>query len=105
MSFSLRIEIGGAGATEAAAALAERLDALGYASVFVRAALTVDVEAPGPLEPLRFEVHPNDPPEFAAEKMLDALAAQGLVRLEAPGLSPEDEAAIQARLRKLGYIE
>jgi hypothetical protein len=105
MSFSLCIEIGGARAVEAAAALADRLDALGYANVREHAALTVDVGAPGPLEPLRFDAHPNDPPEFAAEKMLDALAAQRLVRLEAPELSPEDEAALQARLRKLGYME
>lgn len=51
------------------------------------------------------EIDLNDTPDFAAEKILDALAGAGLVSLETGGYSPEEEEQIRRRLASLGYIE
>lgn len=50
-------------------------------------------------------VAPQDSPAFAAEKILDTLAAEGLVSLESAALSPEEEHLVRERLAALGYIE
>ena len=51
------------------------------------------------------ELDPNDTPEFAAEKVLDVLAEEGLVALELDDYSPEEEEQVRQRLSDLGYIE
>jgi hypothetical protein len=56
-------------------------------------------------EVLEAEVDEHDTPEFAAEKILDALAEEGLVTLETGDYSPEEEEEIRKRLADLGYIE
>ncbi len=56
-------------------------------------------------EVIRAEVDAHDTPDFAAEKILDELAATGAVTLEAVDYSPEEEEAIRKRLADLGYIE
>ncbi len=47
----------------------------------------------------------HDTPEFAVEKIVDALAELDLVRLDAGALSPDEEEQIRARLQGLGYLE
>lgn len=47
----------------------------------------------------------HDTPSFAAEKIIDELAARGLVHLDDGGLSPEEERQIRERLQALGYLE
>lgn len=47
----------------------------------------------------------HDTPDFAAEKILDALADAGLVNLGSGGYAPEQEERIKQRLADLGYIE
>jgi hypothetical protein len=54
---------------------------------------------------LEVELDPNDTPDFAAEKVLDTLAGEGIVDLEASDYSPEEEEEIKKRLSDLGYIE
>ncbi len=54
---------------------------------------------------LAFTIDAHDTPEFAAEKILDDLAAEGLVSLEAHTATPEEEELIRKRLSDLGYIE
>ncbi len=98
----LRIE--GACADEAAAAVAERLNECEQ-QVAVRGT-EVSFCAPSACsDDLHFEIDPNDPPRFAAEKILDALAGKGLIDLKDDWMSPEEEAAIRDRLKRLGYIE
>ena len=50
-------------------------------------------------------VSPHDTPDFAAEKILDLLAGQGVVSLESEGYTPEEEEEIRQRLADLGYID
>ncbi len=47
----------------------------------------------------------HDTPEFAAEKILDGLAEEGIIQLEDADYSPEEEEQIRKRLADLGYIE
>jgi hypothetical protein len=47
----------------------------------------------------------NDTPDFAAEKVLDELAASGVIAMESSDYSPEEEEQIRKRLADLGYIE
>ena len=54
---------------------------------------------------LEIEVDAHDTPDFAAEKILDELAAAGVIALESTGYSPEEEELIRKRLADLGYIE
>ena len=46
-----------------------------------------------------------DTPDFAAEKVLDLLAAKGWVALDTGGYTPEEEERIRRRLADLGYVE
>ncbi len=56
--------------------------------------------------PLLFEIGSNDPPDFAADKALDALEEAGVVQLDGEcGMTPEEEAQMRDRLKRLGYIE
>jgi hypothetical protein len=50
-------------------------------------------------------VSAHDSPDFAAEKILDALAGRGWIQLCEERLTPVEERAIRARLIDLGYIE
>ena len=54
---------------------------------------------------LNIEVDANDTPDFAAEKVLDELAAAGVIVMESSDYSPEEEERIRKRLADLGYIE
>ena len=57
-------------------------------------------------ESLDIEVDANDTPDFAAEKVLDALAAAGVIAPETLlACSAEEEKQIRERLAALGYIE
>lgn len=56
-------------------------------------------------ERLDIEIDENDTPDFAAEKILDDLAATGVITLDETGYSPEEEERIRERLASLGYIE
>jgi len=51
------------------------------------------------------EIDANDTPDFAAEKILDALAEADVITLDAGDYSPEEEEQIRRRLASLGYIE
>lgn len=50
-------------------------------------------------------IDPKDTPDFAAEKILDALAGSGVVTLALHEYSAEDEEIVRRRLAELGYIE
>lgn len=54
---------------------------------------------------LDVEVAAHDTPDFAAEKIIDDLAAAGAVALASVDYSPEEEEQIKNRLSRLGYIE
>jgi hypothetical protein len=54
---------------------------------------------------LAVEVESHDTPEFAAEKVVDELAAAGIVVSDVVQYSPADEEQIRKRLADLGYIE
>ncbi len=56
-------------------------------------------------ECIEAEILEHDTPDFAAEKIVDALAEEGIVRLEGVDYSPEEEEEIRKRLADLGYIE
>jgi len=56
-------------------------------------------------EHVNIEVDANDTPDFAAEKILDELAAAKVIVLESYDYSPEEEEQIRKRLADLGYIE
>jgi hypothetical protein len=56
-------------------------------------------------EVLSVEIDANDTADFAAEKILDALAEADVVTLDAGDYSPEEEEQIRRRLASLGYIE
>ncbi len=54
---------------------------------------------------LSAQVGEFDTPDFAAEKVLDLLAAKGWVALDTGGYTPEEEERIRRRLADLGYVE
>lgn len=56
-------------------------------------------------ESVEAEVDEHDTPDFAAEKILDALAEAGFLELESADYTPEEEEEIRKRLADLGYIE
>ena len=56
-------------------------------------------------ECVNIDVDANDTPDFAAEKILDELAAAKVIALESSEYSPEEEEQIRKRLADLGYIE
>jgi len=54
---------------------------------------------------LTVEVDANDTPDFAADKVLDELAAAGAIAVQPSDYSPEEEERIRKRLSDLGYVE
>ena len=96
------IRIAGVQAAETAAILSNRLTGLGLSNTVRGVEITLD--APGE-PPLEFTLLPQDPPAFAAEKILDELDAEGIVQVAPDTPSQEEDAEIQDRLRRLGYIE
>lgn len=54
---------------------------------------------------LAFAVSPHDSADFAADKILDALADRGWIRLSVESLTTAEEAVLRDRLIDLGYIE
>lgn len=95
-----RLEITGAGAAEAWAALSERL-----AGMPGGAAVELVTDSAGTVPDLRYEMDDFDTPGFAADKMVDLLAELGAVAPENGALSAGDEEAIRRRLTDLGYLE
>ena len=73
----------------------------GFHGVWVRLG---DAES-GSAASITVAVSPHDTPDFAAEKILDLLADQGVVSLESEGYTPEEEEEIRQRLADLGYID
>lgn len=107
MNTGLVIHIEGARGPETAAALARRLEEHHGEAVVAGATVTFRscLKPASRGAALTFHIDPHDPPEFAAEKILDLLAEQGQVALAAPGVSTEEEARLEQRLRQLGYLE
>ncbi|HOE65913.1 MAG TPA: hypothetical protein PLO62_05255 [Candidatus Hydrogenedentes bacterium] len=62
-------------------------------------------DVPGDRTKIAAETDANDTPDFAAEKVLDMLAATGLIAIDLHDYSPEEEERIRERLANLGYIE
>ncbi|HUW60356.1 MAG TPA: hypothetical protein VMZ06_05050 [Candidatus Bathyarchaeia archaeon] len=56
-------------------------------------------------ENLAVELDAHDTPDFAAEKVIDILAENGVISLPAADYTPEEEEKIRRRLQDLGYIE
>jgi hypothetical protein len=56
-------------------------------------------------ESVEVEIDVHDTPEFAAEKILDGLAEEGVVSMESSDYTQEEEEEIRKRLADLGYIE
>jgi hypothetical protein len=54
---------------------------------------------------LEEDISPHDTPEFAVEKILDLLEEAGIADLDSAGLSGEDEARMEDRLKRLGYLD
>ena len=130
MDKGISVHLSGAGVAETAKALGVRLVELGYGveqidadavrklggpagaafachllarNGVVAVCSCPDVTPEG--ETLSVEIDANDTPDFAAEKILDALADAGVITLEAGDYSPEEEEQIRRRLASLGYIE
>ncbi len=97
------IRLIGAKATETASILCRRLVELGHA---VKAYGTeVVFEGTSAAKALEVTLLPQDSPAFAAEKILDTLETEGLIRISPEIPSSEEDTEIQDRLRHLGYIE
>lgn len=105
MSTRAHLSVAGPHAGEVAARLAARLTDLDCVVERTGAALTIEtpLDVPPPPAPRVFKTEAHDSAEFAAEKIIDALAAEGLIRLD--GMSEVEEAELENRLRRLGYIE
>lgn len=97
----------GCQANAAAAVLTKRLVDLGRPAQVAGAEVSFIPVTPPVSGELRREIvlDANDPPAFAAEKVLDMLASEDLVVLELASGGDEDEALLQDRLKRLGYIE
>lgn len=50
-------------------------------------------------------INVHDSVDFAGEKILDDLEAEGIINLDQNEIESEDEEAIRQRLQDLGYIE
>jgi hypothetical protein len=101
------MNMAGTEAEATAAILAARLSELGLDAGQDGTAVcftpkTASAEVP---EPMTCTINKHDAPGFAAEKILDTLEEKGLVRLDAPEVSDDDEARIEDRLKRLGYLE
>ena len=98
----ITLHLSGPNAEEVAKALMARLTELG------RQGDIVVVTGAG-LKPnrdcLEFSISPHDTPEFAAEKVLDALAESGIIALQTCEYTPEEEEQVRRRLADLGYLD
>ncbi len=105
MPIRVQLSVAGPHAAETAARLAARLTELGCVVDRTGAALTIEtpLDVAPPPAPRVFETDAHDSPRFATEKIIDVLAAEGLIRLD--GMSAAEEAELENRLRRLGYIE
>lgn len=97
------LRLDGDKALDTAEILCSRLRELGYAATAQGTEVCLD--ASGNKIPGDFSLLPQDTPAFSAEKILDVLEAAGLIHLAQASFSPEEDAALQDRLRRLGYIE
>jgi hypothetical protein len=98
------LAITGTNARETAMVLRHRLEEMTgkFEGSFL---ISASAEESGPsANALSFNVSPHDAPDFAAEKILDELAALGWIALEEGGLTEEEEEQIRERLQELGYI-
>lgn len=130
MAKGIIVRLTGANVSETAQLLVERLAEMGYAAELVDAAkverlggaeaasdtcrawthgvivvIATCADAALRGECLPIEIDANDTPDFAVEKIIDALGAAGVVALEESGYTPEEEEQIRQRLAGLGYIE
>ncbi len=104
---TVTLRIQGAAAQACIGALAARLESLGRTAAVAGNRLTFQSLA-APCDEdrdLDIELSPHDPPDFAAEKILDMLEERGLIALGLNQITGEDEARLRDRLRRLGYIE
>lgn len=104
---SVTLILQGIHGSAAAAVLASRLVHLGYptqvAGAEVRFIPSDGLSGSGIRRELSLD--PHDSPEFAAEKIIDELAAAGWVVLNDPSAAVLDETLLHERLKRLGYIE
>lgn len=130
MDKGITIRLTGANVAQTAAMLAVRLEGLGRLAAVIDQAAVDRFGSPGQAgqgcgylarrrvivvvihpevqpsgESLDIEIDANDTPDFAAEKVLDELAAAGVIAAETLACSPDDEDLIRQRLADLGYIE
>ena len=107
MESSITIRLSGANIEATAQALRARLGQLGCSTVpgedGVLCFVSPVAEA-GSACDVHYVVDSYDPPDFAAEKILDGMAGKGLIHLEDP-VAAVEEAGIEDRLKQLGYLE
>ena len=101
------VQITGPEAEATAAVLAARLSELGQEGREDGAdvGFTPIAASAEALEPMACTVDQYDAPDFAAEKILDMLEKRGVVRLDASEVSAEEEARMEDRLNRLGYLD
>lgn len=112
MQQTVCLQLKGANAVEVAGILAGRLvefqcraemeTPAGATECCLRIAASSAVQA---AEILAVELDALDTPDFAAEKVIDILAENGVISLPAAEYTLEEEEKIRQRLQDLGYIE
>jgi len=112
MQQTLCVQLKGANAGEVAGILASRLvefqcsAKLERSSSVVECTMRVTTKSTNqPAGDLVVELDGDDTPDFAAEKVIDILAENGVISLPAADYTPEEEEKIRRRLQDLGYIE
>ncbi len=107
MKLGTVVQLRGGQAQDAAAALVERLGETGRPASQDGERVVFDAlpQARPADGTLLIDLDPHDPPGFAAEKVLDTLEERGWVVLDGFSVSPQEEAAIEDRLKRLGYLE
>jgi len=112
MQQTLCVQLKGANAGEVAGILASRLIEFQCGAKLERSdsaaecALRISTGSMvRPAGDLVVELDEDDTPDFAAEKVIDILAENGVISLAAADYTPEDEEKIRRRLQDLGYIE
>lgn len=94
--------LNGAQSEAAAEVLARRLDELGHPARREGGRVSFSASEPASLA---YALGTYDPPEFAAEKILDDLEGRGWVKLEESPLLTQTESVLRDRLKNLGYLE
>lgn len=71
----------------------------------VECTLRISVERDQAVQDIVVELDSHDTADFAAEKVIDILAEQGVISLPTGAYTREEEERIRRRLQDLGYIE